>query len=196
MYNQSKKFERAIIMIIRAADPEKDSKQISEIEGYYIENTEITYLEVKRTEKEIKYEIEKVEEILPWLVAEEEGKILGYAYASKYRLRPAYRWDCEFSVYLAKDALGCGLGRKFYGVLLEIVKGLGYINVFGVLNMPNQRSEALHEGFGFEKIGYEKGTAYKNGKWLDIAVFQKRLTNSWDKPREPETNWRNLLEQL
>ena len=91
--------------------------------------------------------------VYPWLVAEEDGVILGYAYAHRAQERAAYDWNAELSVYLAKRAAGRGLGTTLYGALLALLQKQGVRNVYGIVTLPNPASEALHRHFGFRTVG-------------------------------------------
>ena len=109
------------------------------------------------------------------LVAEREGAVVGYAYSSTYRPRPAYDRTRETSVYLAADAVGQGLGRELYDVLLARLRADGMHIALGVIALPNEASEALHRAFGFERVGVLPEVGNKFDRWIDTAFWALRL---------------------
>ena len=120
---------------------------------------------------------------LPWLVAEDEsGLVVGYAYASPHRERPAYRWSVDISVYVDPAMHGRGIGRALYDELLEQLRGLGYLNVYAGITLPNAASVALHEAIGMTRIGVYERVGYKLGEWRDVAWFGMRLAEPTTDP--------------
>jgi phosphinothricin acetyltransferase len=111
----------------------------------------------------------------PWLVAEDEGRVLGYAYAAPARSRPAYRWCAEVSVYLADDARGKGLGGRLLDELLDELAARGIATVIAGTTLPNPASVRLFEGRGFELVGVFKRSGYKLGAWHDVGWWQRML---------------------
>ena len=110
---------------------------------------------------------------LPWLVAEEEGTVLGYAYAHPWAERRGYRTSVECSVYLAHDATGRGLGRQLYAELFRLLRQRADLHiVIGGVALPNEASVALHKSFGFEKVAHFKEVGTKFGTMIDVAYFQ------------------------
>ena len=120
---------------------------------------------------------------LPWLVAETDGTVVGFAYAAKHRERAAYRWSADVSVYLAADATGRGIGRALYEALIPEVAALGYVSVFAGIALPNPGSVGLHEAMGFEPVGVYRDVGFKHGKWRDVGWWQRRLVDRF--PAEP-----------
>lgn len=112
----------------------------------------------------------------PYIAAEaEDGILLGYAYASAFRTRPAYRWLVEDSIYLAPEARGRGVGKALLKELLIRCEALGFRQMIAVIGGASPASVALHRGLGFELSGTLKGTGFKNGKWLDTVLMQIML---------------------
>lgn len=112
----------------------------------------------------------------PYLVAQDEsGTILGYAYASAFRTRPAYRWLVEDSIYLAPQARGRGIGRMLLSALIDRTTALGFRQMAAVIGGASPASVALHAALGFEMVGRMKGTGYKHGAWLDTIFMQREL---------------------
>lgn len=111
----------------------------------------------------------------PLIVAETEGKVIGYAYASTYRPRPAYRFTCEDSVYLHPQATGRGLGSLLLARLIEDARGLGLKQMLAVITAGTSSSIALHEKFGFRHIGRHEKLGFKFDAWHDIVHMQRAL---------------------
>lgn len=122
----------------------------------------------------------------PWLVAEEDGAILGYAASSPFRTRPAYRWSVETGLYLAPEAQGRGIGRALLERLIGLLARQGYVAVIGAIALPNEASVALHEKLGFDQTGAYRGTGFKQGAWLDVGLWQKDLAPRSPEPAEPK----------
>ncbi|HEU4929052.1 MAG TPA: GNAT family N-acetyltransferase, partial [Candidatus Krumholzibacteria bacterium] len=114
-------------------------------------------------------------EARPWIVAEDAGKIAGYAYASPIKDRIAYQWSVEVAVYVAADSRGRGVGRALYEALFRCLAGQGFVNAVGIIALPNDASIAVHESLGFEKIAHLKQIGFKLGAWHDTTWWQKRL---------------------
>jgi phosphinothricin acetyltransferase len=130
--------------------------------------------------------------LLPWLVAERDGRVSGYAYASVHRARAAYRWGADVSVYLEDSERGRGTGRSLYGELLPVLRVLGYVGAYGGIALPNPASVALHESMGFTLVGVYRRVGYKLGRWHDVGWWQLALADplpgvpaeprEWDAP--------------
>lgn len=114
---------------------------------------------------------------LPWLVAEAEGVVAGYAYATKWRVRHAYRFSVESSVYLAPASAGQGIGTMLYRALLDRLRDGGFHLAIGGIALPNAASIALHEKLGFEKVAQFREVGFKFGRWTDVGYWQLSLGN-------------------
>jgi L-amino acid N-acyltransferase YncA len=112
---------------------------------------------------------------LPWLVAEREGTVAGYAYATPWRTRPAYRFSAELTVYVAPDQGGRGLGSALYARLLAAARDRGLHAVMGGIALPNEASVRLHEKLGFEKVAHFREAGFKFGRWVDVGYWQLLL---------------------
>ncbi|WP_444897160.1 arsinothricin resistance N-acetyltransferase ArsN1 family B [Microbulbifer sp. SSSA005] len=150
-----------------------DSAGIAKIYNYYVENTCITF-EVEPVSAEII--ADRVEECsknnLPWLVAENEGRLIGYCYSSKWKGRCAYQYSVEATVYLDTNYSSKGWGSKLYN---ELFKQLSELNVHAVIcgiALPNAGSVALHEKFGMEKVAHFKEVGRKFNRWIDVGYWQ------------------------
>jgi L-amino acid N-acyltransferase YncA len=170
--------------MIRVAEAH-DAIAIAEIYRPYVEKTAITFEEVPPSAEEMAAKIAKVGSVFPFLVCEEGGEVLGYAYATRYRERAAYRWSLEDSVYLREDAKGRGLGRALLGALIVLLRELGYVKIYAVITPPNPASVALHEAFGFAPLCRFSDTAYKRGEWLAIDWSELTLREPPANPEEP-----------
>lgn len=117
----------------------------------------------------------------PYLVAREGGAVLGYAYAHRQAERAAYQWNAELSVYLDRNHLSRGLGRRLYGALLELLTLQGVKTAHALVSTPNVKSEGLHRAMGFRVLGVQPAAGYKDGAWRDITWFDLPLA-----PYEPD----------
>jgi len=170
--------------MIRIAEA-RDAAQIAEIYRPYVEKTAITFEESAPDAAQIGHKIQKIGATLPFLVLEQGGEVLGYAYATQYRERAAYRWSLEDSVYLREDSTGRGLGRALLAPLIELLRELGYIKVYAVITPPNPASVALHERFGFSHLCRFTDTAFKLGAWRAIDWMELTLCEISARPEEP-----------
>lgn len=110
-----------------------------------------------------------------WLVLEEDDQVVGFAHGGPHRPRPAYRWSCETTVYLAPGATGRGLGRALYRALLERLADRGLLTATALVALPNPASEALHASLGFSRVGVLPRVGWKLGAWHDVAWFHRPL---------------------
>jgi L-amino acid N-acyltransferase YncA len=113
-----------------------------------------------------------------WLVAEAGDELVGYAYASQFHPRSAYRWSTEVSVYVSPEARGRGLGRQLFEILLERLREMGFVNAFGGIAQPNPPSVRLLESLGFERIAHWDRVGFKLGSWHDVDWWQLRLRDA------------------
>ena len=171
-------------MKIRPAN-ENDAKGILDIYAPYISDTSYTFESEVPSVSEFAARITSYLERWPWLVCEAEGKIAGYAYASRYRERIGYQWSIECSVYVHDDYLGKGVGFALYKPLFEILKEQGYRNVYAVINLPNERSVRFHEKFGFSYLTTYKNVGYKLGKWKNVGWWQLIINEYSHEPAPP-----------
>jgi len=146
--------------MLRIAQP-RDAARILEIYRPYVEKTAISFEETPPSVDEMAAKIFKVGSAFPFIVYEEDGKVLGYAYATRYRERAAYRWSLEDSVYVAEEAVGRGLGKLLLGSLIELLRELGYIKIYAVITPPNPASVKLHARLGFSPLCRFADTAFK-----------------------------------
>lgn len=160
--------------VIRSAVP-ADAHQICEIYNPYVLGSVVTFEEEAVSEVEMAERIKNVTERLPWVVFEVDGEIIGYAYATKWRVRAAYRYSVESTVYVKQSHIGKGIGKKLYKELLGRLKDLGMHTVMAGISMPNENSVALHEKLGFIKVAEFSEAGFKNGRWINTGYWQLML---------------------
>jgi phosphinothricin acetyltransferase len=172
--------------LIRLAAP-SDAAQVQAIYEPIVRDTTISFEVVPPGVDEIRARIEKTLAVLPWLVEERGGRILGYAYASRHRERPAYQWSVDVSCYVHADARGQGIGAALYRTLLGVLRRQGFHAAFAGITMPNAASERLHESVGFRRIGIYPEVGNKFGAWRDTAWYHARLGDAPDDPPPPRS---------
>lgn len=161
--------------MIREAS-EEDAQAIANIYNHYIRNTVVTFEESDTSSTEIFTRITKVKQAgFSWLVAEENDKIIGYAYSSPWNERSAYRHTAEVSVYLANSGTSRGWGTRLYQALFDDLRAKSITTVIGGIALPNNASVALHEKFGMEKVAHFTKVGYKFGEWLDVGYWQAQI---------------------
>lgn len=153
-----------------------DAESIARIYNYYIDNSIITFETEHISAKEMASRIEQtLAEKLPYLVLEEQNHIIGYAYASKWKGRCAYRFSVESTVYLDHKATGRSFGTFLYTELFKQLKELEFHAVIGGISLPNPASIALHEKMGMTKVAHFKEVGFKFDNWIDVGYWQKLL---------------------
>lgn len=155
----------------------QDSKKICEIYNYYIENSIVTFEEEKITAAEIENRMKTIQEKFFWIVYEEENEIKGYAYITSFKGRSAYNKSVECSIYVDNNELGKGIGTALFMELLNRVKALNLHVLLSCITIPNEKSEILHNKFGFEKVAHFKEVGYKFERWIDVSYWQLILNN-------------------
>lgn len=152
-----------------------DASQIAAIYAPYVAGTTISFEEVVPTPDEMAARIDGLVPDYPYLVAETDGAITGYAYAGPHRTRSAYRTSVDVTVYVDQSAHRTGVGRALYTHLLQAAKEAGYHAAFAGIALPNTASVALHEAVGFAPVGIYREVGCKFGRWLDVAWYQRLL---------------------
>jgi phosphinothricin acetyltransferase len=171
-------------MKLRAATPD-DAAAIAEIYAPFVSASSVSFETDPPGEDAMRSRMEAGGGLYPWLVAEEDGTLLGYAYAARFRDRPAYRFAVETSVYLRNGAGGRGLGRGLYEPLLTILEKQGFTQAIAAITLPNAPSVRLHEKLGFERAGTYRQVGWKLGAWHDVGLWQKALATAGNPPTEP-----------
>lgn len=161
--------------LIRAAGP-ADAAAIAAIYNPYVTDSIITFEESVVSAAEMSQRIsERLAAGHPWLVAETDAGVVGYAYAGPWRSRVAYRFVLESAVYVAEPAMGHGIGRTLYLALFDALRAAGIRAVMGVISLPNPASVAFHERLGFVKAGHFPRVGYKFDRWIDVGYWQLDL---------------------
>jgi len=160
---------------IRAA-ASSDSSALAAIYNHYVAETVITFEEKPIHPDEMARRIEDVRSAsLPWLVAEENGQVVGYAHASPWKTRSAYRFSVEITVYVAPGNVGHGIGSMLYSDLFSNLQTLGIHAVIGGIALPNEPSVALHEKFGLKKVAHFQQVGFKFNRWVDVGYWERIL---------------------
>ena len=161
-------------MNIRPASPD-DASAIADIYNYYITNTIITFEEIEVDATEIGSRIQAIQTQFPYLVYELDNRILGYAYATAFRPRSAYRFSVESTVYLDQTKGGKGFGTELYSALINELRSRQFHCAIGGIALPNAASVALHEKLGFNKIAHLTEVGRKFDRWVDVGYWQLPL---------------------
>ena len=159
---------------IRLAVPE-DAERMLAIYAPYVENTGVSFEDHPPESRSFRTRIEQMMEKLPWLVAEVDGKVVGYAYAAPHRVRAAYSWSTEFSVYIGSQYRHQGVGALLYQRLVTLVQRQGYRNVYALITLPNQAAVELHRKLGFTELEVRHHAGYKLGRWYDVLWMELDL---------------------
>jgi L-amino acid N-acyltransferase YncA len=168
----------------RDASPD-DAAACAAVYAPYVTDTAITFEYEPPSPAEMGRRIAAAQRTHAWLVLEDDGRVVGYAYAGPYKERAAYRWSCEVSVYLEQGRRRSGAGRALYGALFERLAERGYRTAIAGLTMPNEASAGLHRAMGFEPIGTQRRIGWKHGAWHDVAWLQRTLAAGEDPPAAP-----------
>ncbi|WP_298370865.1 GNAT family N-acetyltransferase [uncultured Lutibacter sp.] len=152
-----------------------DAKAISEIYNYHVFNTIVTFDLNPVNIKDIEEQIISTTKKYPWIVFEENNKVLGYAYANTWKTRSAYDATVESSIYITQEALGKGIGKKLYKHLINELIALNIHVIIGGISLPNDISVAIHEKFGFKKVAHFEEVGFKFNKWIDVGYWQLKI---------------------
>lgn len=173
---------------IRTAMPD-DAEQLLAIYAPYVEQTAITFEYDVPSVEEFRHRIETIQKKFPYLVAEHDGRIVGYTYANTFRVRPAYHHCVEMSIYITKDAHQQGIGKKLYEELESRLKHMGFINLNASItwieeenNHLTHQSVSFHEKMGYTKVAHFHRCGYKFGEWYDMVWMEKLLDTKYFKP--------------
>jgi L-amino acid N-acyltransferase YncA len=167
---------------IRDADPQRDAAACAAIYAPHVEGSAVSFEERAPEAGEMAARIERYGASHAWLVAEREGWVVGYAYATDFNERPAYRWSTSVSVYIAEDERGRGVGRALYGALFERLRERGFRMACAGITLPNAASVRLHESLGFELVGVNREIGWKEGAWRDVGWYQLELAPMGEGP--------------
>ncbi len=172
-------------MRLRAATSQ-DAAAIAELYAPYVSASTVSFEMEPPSAEAMRSRIEERSDLYPWIVAEDEvGLIAGYAYATAFRQRLAYRFTVETSVYVGQDAQGQGLGARLYRSLFATLESQGFAQAIAAITLPNAASLRLHERLGFSQAGLYSKVGHKFGSWHDVAIWQRPLAPMPELPREP-----------
>lgn len=161
-----------------------DAGAVAAIYAHYVTNSVITFETEPPGVPETAARIDRILPRYPFLVAERQNQIVGYAYADKLYDRAAYRWAVEATVYVAQGGHRRGAGRELYRTLIPTLGMQGFQSVVGKITLPNPASVALHEAFGFIRAGVLAKVGFKLGGWHDVGLYQLDLAMRPSLPRE------------
>ncbi|HEU5064049.1 MAG TPA: GNAT family N-acetyltransferase [Solirubrobacterales bacterium] len=167
---------------IRDADPARDAAACAAIYAPHVEGSPVSFEERAPDAAEMAARIEQSRAGHAWLVAEREGEVAGYACATAFQERPAYRWSASVSVYVGASARGRGIGRALYGALFERLRERGFRMACAGITLPNEASVGLHESLGFERVGVNPEIGWKDGAWRDVGWYQLELAPAGEGP--------------
>jgi L-amino acid N-acyltransferase YncA len=161
-------------MKVRDAN-EDDADACAAIYAPYVTDTAITFEYEPPSAAEMARRIAAAQRAHAWLVLEDDGRVVGYAYGGPYKERAAYRWSSEVSVYLETGRRRSGSGRLLYEALFQRLAERGFHTLVAGMTLPNDASEGLHRAMGFEPIGIFRRVGWKHGRWRDVAWAQRSL---------------------
>lgn len=161
----------------------EDTKKLVEIYAPYVLNTAITFEYEVPTIEAFSQRIITICESYPYLVAEVDNEVVGYAYASAFHSRAAYQWCAEISIYLNKNMQQRGMGRKLYEELERRLKMQNIKNVNACITYPNESSIAFHQHMGFKTVGHFHKCGYKLNQWWDMIWMEKMIDDHEEKPK-------------
>lgn len=159
----------------------RDVPRILEIYGPYVENTAVSFEYTVPSPEEFTQRFLGITAQFPWLVWEEKGKVLGYAYGSLPFERAAFQWSAEASIYLCPEACGKGIGKQLYAALEQLLQAQGYRKVYAIITTANAPSVAFHRAVGYRHTATMPDCGYKLGQWHGIVWMEKDL-NVWGSP--------------
>jgi L-amino acid N-acyltransferase YncA len=182
---------------------DSDADAIAAIYRPVVEATAISFETNAPDRNEMERRISDTLRTYPWLVCDVGGQLAGYAYAARHRVRSAYRWSVDTSVYVDDAHRRRGVARGLYVSLFAILAAQGYVNAYAGIALPNPASVALHESLGFEKVGVYRRVGYKLGRWHDVGWWQRVLREHDQSPNEPydlptvsrQPDWEALMTQ-
>ncbi len=163
-----------------------DVPAMLEIYAPFVQKTAVSFEYEVPSEEEFRQRLQEHQKLLPWLVYEQDGRVLGYAYAGLPFERAAYRWNAEVSCYLAPEARRRGIGRQLYAQLEHILTALGYRRVYSVVTSANAASLAFHQALGFTEAARFLNVGFKLGRWYDVIWLEKLLPQAEDPKKFPK----------
>lgn len=177
-------------LLLRPAVPE-DGSAFAAIYEPYVTDTAITFDYEPVSAEEFARRITETLQRYPYLAAEINGQVVGYAYASAFKGRAAYDWSVETSIYVRQDCRGKGIGKALYQALEEALMRQNVLNVNACITYPNPDSVAFHEKFGYQTVAHFHQCGFKLGQWRDVIWMEKTL-GEHDVPPKPFIPWSDL----
>ena len=178
-------------MIVRPAAP-ADAGRLLEIYAYYVENTAVTFEYDVPSAEEFRGRIENTLKKYPYLCAEKDGRVIGYAYAGPFQMRAAYQWSAETTVYVDRDAKRQGIGKRLYTELEAALRAMGILNMYACIASTRKEDEYLtcdsavfHENMGFILCGTFRSCGCKFGRWYDMIWMEKMIGEHTERPEKP-----------
>jgi phosphinothricin acetyltransferase len=168
---------------IRLATPD-DAEAIVAIYAPYCEGSAVSFEQSAPTPEEMARRIVTVITQRPWIVLEDNGGVVGYAYAAPHHERWAYRWSVNTAIYISPSHQRRGAGRALYRTLFDLLRQLGYCNAVAGITLPNPASVRLHEAMGFTLVGVYRDIGHKLGAWRDVAWYQAPIQPLPAEPQE------------
>ena len=171
-----------------------DAGRLLEIYGWYVENTAVSFEYDVPTPEAFRWRIENTLRRYPYLVIEDGGRAMGYAYAGAFKGRAAYDWSCEVSVYVDRNARRQGFGKCLYGALEAALRDMGITNLYACIAVPETEDEYLtldsvrfHARMGYREAGHYRQCAQKFGRWYDMVWMEKFIGEH--RPNQPPVRW-------
>ena len=168
-------------MMIRHAEPTRDGPACAAIYRPFVTGSYVSFEERAPDGEEFARRIERGSRSYPWLVAEDDGSVIGYAYACAHRERAAYRWAADVAAYVDAHARRRGVGRALYVTLFSLLVRQGVQTVCAGVTLPNDASVGLHEALGFRPVGVYLRIGFKHGAWRDVGWWQLELVPPSDR---------------
>ena len=162
-----------------------DSAKVAAIYAPYCDGSAVSFEQAAPTAEEMGQRIAVAIARRPWIVLEDAGAVVGYAYAGLHNERWAYRWSVNTAIYISRTHQRRGAGRALYTTLFDVLRHLGYYKAVAGITMPNPASAGLHETMGFELVGVYRDIGYKLGQWRDVAWYEASIQPLPPEPQEP-----------
>lgn len=175
------------MILIRAAAP-ADAAQIAAIYAPYVTASAVSFEADPPSAQVIRQRMKAADGFYPWLVAtnDDPNAIMGFAFASRFREREAYRFVVETTVYVAGGQERQGVGRLLYDALIDTLRAQDFTQAIAAISLPNEASIALHESVGFRRAGVYREVGWKHGRWHDVGIWQASLAEPNGAPTEPK----------
>lgn len=175
---------------------EKDAAALARIYAYYVEKTAITFEYTAPDTTEMERRRQEISQRYPYLVAESDGKVVGYAYAHAFYGREAYAWSVESSIYVDVNIRKHGIGRKLYEALEKALKSMGILNINACIAVPRDDQDPyvtngsldFHQRLGYTLVGHFHNSGYKFDRWYDVVWMEKMIGPHTVHPRFPAKN--------